>query len=204
MKAKMVKCRVLALALASAGFIAASAVANASPISDVIDPTDITLTVGSTPTCPAGFVCGTSSISLVHNIIDNGFNVGDTINSATLKVFLTDRGGAEVIQIILSSGQTITDLNMGSSITETAVLTPASIAALRANGSIGVTVEVQQQGGPASNFVFDRSELSVDFTKALSIGALPLTADPSAVSEPFGLALLGLGLAGLGWSRRKN
>src|SRR5262245_45097153 len=104
------------LALASAGFIAASAVANANPIANVIVPADITLTVGTTPTCPAGFVCGTSFISLVHNITNNGFTVGDTINSATLKIFLTDLGGAEVIKITLSSGQTITDLNMGSSI----------------------------------------------------------------------------------------
>src|SRR5262245_21609149 len=107
----------ISLAIACAGANAATAVAQASQIFNVINPTDVTLTVGSVPTCPMGFVCGTGFISFTHNITDNGFSVGDTINSATVNIFFTDPGGAEVIQITVSSSQTLTDLNMDSGIT---------------------------------------------------------------------------------------
>jgi hypothetical protein len=169
-----------------------------SPNPDVIDPADIELTVGSTPTCPAGFVCGTSFISYVHDITDNGFTVGDTINSATLNIFLTDPGGSEVVQITVALGQTQTDTNISSTATETLALTAPSIADLQADGLIDVSVEVQQHGGPASSFVFDRSELSVDFTARAS------SEISAEAPEPATLALFSLGFAGLGWSRRKK
>jgi hypothetical protein len=198
----------IALALASVGSIAAAPLANASPISpnpDVIDPTNITLTVGSTPTCPNEFTCGTNFISYVHDITDNGFTLGDTINSATLNIFLTDPGGSEVVKITVSLGQTAqtqTDLNIGSTATETLVLSAPSIADLQADGLLDVRVEVQQNGGPVSSFVFDRSELSVDFTVADAV--VDADVNVSAVPVPGTLALFGLGFAGLGWSRRRK
>ena len=146
-------------------------------------------------------MCDTSFISYVHDITDNGFTVGDTINSATLNIFLTDPGSAEIVQIAVSLGQTLTDKNIDSSATETLVLNAISIADLQADGLIGVTVQVQDQGGgSASSFVFDRSELTVNSTK--NTGDQNVNA--SALPEPAPLALLGLGLAGLGWSRRKK
>src|SRR5688572_14841438 len=110
----------IVLLMASVGAMGAAPMANAGPISpnpDVIDPAaDVTITVGGTLNpCPAVLACGPSFISFVHNITDNGFTLGDTVNSATLRIFLTDPGSAEIVSITLSSGQTATDLNIGSS-----------------------------------------------------------------------------------------
>ena len=102
--------------------------------------------------------------------------------------------------VTVSLGQTQTDANIGTTATETVILTAPSIADLQADGLIGVKVEVQQQSsGQPSDFVFDRSELTVDFTKA---GA---NLNPAAnVPEPATLALVGLGLTGLGFRRRRQ
>jgi hypothetical protein len=177
-------------------------VANAGPITvnpDVINSAGITLTVGTTPACPADFVCDTSFISYVHDITDNGFTIGDKINSAILNIFLTDLGGSEIVRIAVALGQTLTVMNTDDSSTQTLVLDADSIADLEADGLISVTVGVQQHGGPTSSFVFDHSELTV-FTE--NTGDQNVNAN--ALPEPAPLALLGLGLAGLAWSRRKK
>jgi len=190
----------IVLAIGSIGFFAAAPVANAGLL-DVIDPADITLTVGSlSAPCPAGITCGTGYISYVHDITDNGFAIGDTINSATLNIFLKDSGGSEGITITVSLGQTQTDANIGTTATETVILTAPSVADLQADGLIGVKVGVQQQSsGQPSDFVFDRSELSVDFTKK------GVNLNPAAtVPAPATLALIGLGLTGIGLRKRRK
>ena len=92
---------------------------------------------------PLGFSLRDGFISYVHDITNNGFTVGDTINSATLNIFLTDVGGSESFTSPLLWVETQTETNIDPQSTEIIVLSAASKADLQADGLIGVKIEVQ-------------------------------------------------------------
>src|SRR6476646_8021678 len=83
----------------------------AIPITDVVNPSDTTISFGSTPSCPSGFTCSSGSLSFVHDITDNGFTLGSVITSATLGIHLTDEGGSEGYTFNVGAAQTFSSVN---------------------------------------------------------------------------------------------
>jgi len=129
--------------------------------------------------------------SWTHDITDDGFSIGDTVNSASIAFELTDdkdkyRSEWALITINvfdfqdgglfeIDTGEL--DLTVGAS----------GVASLNADGTLFVSIT-----STWGDFWLGDVTLSADVTAA-----------PASVSEPGTLALLGLGLAGLGFIRRK-
>ena len=161
----------------------------AAPISDTVDPNpNILITAGSTPSCPAGFTCGVSTVSFVHDITDNGFSLLDTITSATVAVHLTEQvvtgPNNETYQFTIGVAAQTFGCSSGNcvpnpGVTDTIILNVPSLADLQADGKIGVTVQAL-----TGNFLFADSVLTAEVT--------PFVA---RVPVPSSLFLLGFGLA---------
>lgn len=171
--------------------------ASANPITDTVDPTDTTIAFGSTPSCPAGFTCSTTSaLSFVHDITNNGFNDGDIITSATVAIHLTDSTGSEDYTFTIGS-QTFSSKNVpggGGGSTDVITFDVSSLADLELDGKIDITVS-----STSGNFIFADSTLTAQVTSSVR--------NPDAVAvvpEPATLALFGLGFLGFAASRRKS
>ena len=177
----------------------AAAPASAIPITDTVNPTDTTITVGITPSpCPSGsgFTCTLSALSFVHDITDNGFSLLDTIVSATVAITLSDSGSSEDYTFTFGSGAHIfADKNISGDETTIITLNAAALADLQADGKISVKV-----GSTDGDFLFADSLLTAQVTKFVSNGPLPT----NRVPEPSTLLLLGAGLAAFGWRIRRR
>jgi len=173
----------------------AAAPAYAIPVIDTVDPTDTLITFGITPDpCPAGFTCVPGALSFVHNITDNGFTVGDTINSATIDIHLTEQTTTgvnnETYRYDIAT-QTFSCLSgncvPNPGVTDSNIpLTASSLADLVIDGIITITVNAL-----SGNFLFADSILTAQVV------------DTSQVPIPSTLLLLGSVLLVSGWRLRR-
>ena len=184
--------------LAVLSALSAGGAAHAIPVTNVVDPADTPIVLGSTPSpCPVGFTCTTSSLSFVHDITGNGFSVGDTITSATVAIQLTDGNGEEQYTYTIGLTQIENAKNVPSSTTETFSLTADSLADLQADGKIGITITITDANNDLS-FNFADSTLTAEVRKT------ELRSDVAAVPVPSTMLLFGTGLTAFGWRFRRR
>ena len=172
--------------------------ARAVPITDVVKPADTYVTFGSSPSpCPSGFDCGAGWLSFTHQITDDGFNIGDTIASASLIIKLAEIVTTGVNQETYRydiGTQTFSCLNgncvPNSGVSDSIALDINSLGDLASDGVLRITINSLSGG-----FVFTESSLNAEVSPFVEL------LDPTSVPLPATPLLLVAGLGALGVSR---
>ena len=172
----------------------ASGVANAIPIIDIVDPElDIEVSMLDPEY--------TFIHDITYGIAPDFFVPGiDTIDSATISINFTDDGGAETIEITIGALTASVINNIGSSRNYSAVI--PSISDLQLDGRLMVLLSTESRPSGIGNFFFADSTLTAQVSK--NPYNIPAVRIERPIPEPATFAMLGLGLAGLGFVRRKT
>jgi hypothetical protein len=159
-------------------FLGSATLVHATPVTftDIVNPTDQILSIN-----------GTRFFSYTHNIMDNGFLPGsDAITDADIYITLSDDFDifqGESVRISLDNTEVAHSMNVGYDTYSFNVVS----SLLQTDGSLSVTLEVL-----SGDFWFQQSRLEVAANHT------------QAVPEPGTMALMGLGLAGIGFAARRR
>ena len=142
---------------------------------------------------------GVAAYAFQHDITDDGFTIGDIVDSATLIVTVRDSGGSEAYRYEIGIGPTQVNAFLNASnpanTDEISLLAP-SLADLQSDGIIDVVMRLTGDLSTQEGLYFIGSLLVADLHRN--------SAQPNPLPEPTTLALLGVVLANLGYRLRKR